>query len=300
MTKTKTFSAALAGLAMTAGLSALAFATGAAATEANPTSPYILLKSASMDQKYTAHVGVDSSHTVDAFSNGVTFSYQNATSTGAPIGGSNATVYTLFGFCVDVTHDMYVNQTLNYTYADSYNSSNSQPNDPLPTDFDSPTAHPISMAQLTQLNALIDTGWLLHEQELAHPTHTSDNDNIELQLAAIQAAIWHVEGAYVSIDNGSTTFAGSNFAGAISGSSTMSYAAYYADYSTGNFKDLGDADDTFYTIVQASPNYDDHQSFAVGWPRPGIPEPATWAMMLLGFGGLGAMLRARRARAALA
>jgi hypothetical protein len=27
----------------------------------------------------------------------------------------------------------------------------------------------------------------------------------------------------------------------------------------------------------------------------GVPEPATWAMMLIGFGGLGAMLRARRA-----
>jgi hypothetical protein len=27
---------------------------------------------------------------------------------------------------------------------------------------------------------------------------------------------------------------------------------------------------------------------------PGVPEPATWAMMLLGFGGLGAMLRSRR------
>jgi hypothetical protein len=31
----------------------------------------------------------------------------------------------------------------------------------------------------------------------------------------------------------------------------------------------------------------------------GVPEPSTWAMMLLGFGGLGAMLRSRR-RAALA
>ncbi|HEX2815867.1 MAG TPA: PEPxxWA-CTERM sorting domain-containing protein [Phenylobacterium sp.] len=31
-----------------------------------------------------------------------------------------------------------------------------------------------------------------------------------------------------------------------------------------------------------------------------VPEPATWAMMLAGFGGLGAMMRRRRARTALA
>jgi hypothetical protein len=33
---------------------------------------------------------------------------------------------------------------------------------------------------------------------------------------------------------------------------------------------------------------------------PGVPEPATWAMMLLGFGGLGATLRRRRAQAVAA
>ena len=32
----------------------------------------------------------------------------------------------------------------------------------------------------------------------------------------------------------------------------------------------------------------------------GVPEPAIWAMMLIGFGGLGAMLRRRRARTAFA
>ena len=32
----------------------------------------------------------------------------------------------------------------------------------------------------------------------------------------------------------------------------------------------------------------------------GVPEPGTWAMMLLGFGGLGAILRRRRGMAASA
>lgn len=34
--------------------------------------------------------------------------------------------------------------------------------------------------------------------------------------------------------------------------------------------------------------------------NPGVPEPATWAIMLMGFGGLGAAMRARRKQAATA
>jgi len=35
-----------------------------------------------------------------------------------------------------------------------------------------------------------------------------------------------------------------------------------------------------------------------GFVLPGVPEPATWGLMLVGFGGMGAMLRANRRRAA--
>jgi YD repeat-containing protein len=35
-------------------------------------------------------------------------------------------------------------------------------------------------------------------------------------------------------------------------------------------------------------------------PNTGIPEPATWAMMLIGFGGLGAMVRRHRRQSAMA
>jgi PEP-CTERM motif len=35
-------------------------------------------------------------------------------------------------------------------------------------------------------------------------------------------------------------------------------------------------------------------------PGPGVPEPATWAMMLVGFGGLGGLLRRRRSAAVAA
>jgi len=39
---------------------------------------------------------------------------------------------------------------------------------------------------------------------------------------------------------------------------------------------------------------------ATGFKTPGVPEPASWALMLMGFGGLGAALRAQRRRLATA
>jgi PEP-CTERM motif len=51
-----------------------------------------------------------------------------------------------------------------------------------------------------------------------------------------------------------------------------------------------------------SDNHTVAESFrtVTGNPLPGVPEPATWAMMLLGFGGAGALLRQQRRRAAFA
>ncbi len=37
-----------------------------------------------------------------------------------------------------------------------------------------------------------------------------------------------------------------------------------------------------------------HDGLAIGDLSGGVPEPATWAMMLIGFGGMGAVMRSRR------
>jgi hypothetical protein len=51
------------------------------------------------------------------------------------------------------------------------------------------------------------------------------------------------------------------------------------------------------SISWTNPTREDYYAFTVGNV---VPEPAAWALMLLGFGGLGATLRQRRARTAAA
>jgi hypothetical protein len=56
--------------------------------------------------------------------------------------------------------------------------------------------------------------------------------------------------------------------------------------------------DNFFVTTLDSPGVLDHSSFTyslVSNLPPAVPEPATWGLMLVGFGGLGAMLRRRRA-----
>lgn len=289
MFRNETVGRVLKGAALAAGLAAMGFASQASATEANPTGAQIHLTGSSMDTAYTANVGTTPSNRVDAYSNGVTFSYQNVNDITHTV--TNPTVYTLFGFCVDITHDMTLGG-LNLVYSDNFGVNAVA--DPLPTDFHGGVISPTTLSALTNL---IDTGWLLHESETGQSA--SYVNNVELQLAAIQAAIWQVEGGSVSL-NGGTATAGANVGGAIAGNSALTYSQYFNNYATGAYHSLADANDKFYTIVQVNP-YDGHQSFAVGWPIPGVPEPTTWAMMLTGFFGMGSMLRSRRklARAAI-
>ena len=52
------------------------------------------------------------------------------------------------------------------------------------------------------------------------------------------------------------------------------------------------------SISWTNPNYEYFYGFTVG--SVGVPEPATWGMMIMGFGGIGALMRRRRTVAAAA
>ena len=263
-------SRALLGLAAAASLSVMAVAGHASAAQE------IKLENASMDTTYKAYVNGE--HVI---SNGVTFTVQDYNDPGHTNATSGPT-YDLFGFCVDIYHNITLGN-LNLIYQ---NNESLTVTDPLPTNF-GPTApaNVVSPTQLTALDKLIDTGWLLHQGE------TAGNQAVtELELAAIQAAIWKVENptANITIDSSQAN---------LKAGGTKTYSQLFNDYSNGIFDNpggnLADANDRFYTIVQVSP-YDGHQAFAIGWPLPGVPEPTTWAMMLTGFFGMGSVLRRQR------
>jgi PEP-CTERM motif len=55
------------------------------------------------------------------------------------------------------------------------------------------------------------------------------------------------------------------------------------------------------TITTTDANYDySIDDIGFNQPTPGVPEPATWAMFLVGFGGIGLMMRNARRKGAVA
>jgi hypothetical protein len=245
------------------GLAAIA-AAATAISVASPASAitYVKLISDSMNTTFQANI---SGHG-NVYSNGVTFQAQASTAGGVTSGP----VFDLFGFCVDVYHNIGLG-SLGYVYASNQDLSIVNP---LPTDFG---GNVVSPTQLSQITNLVNTGYYLHQNEVLTNNFSFDT---EMRLAAIQAAIWKIEVPSKTLSVLSANLNASQF---------TSYQNYFNDYASGNYTPLGDANDRFYVIADGA-----HQSFGIAWPIAGVPEPGTWLMMILGFGGVGAALRRRR------
>ena len=79
---------------------------------------------------------------------------------------------------------------------------------------------------------------------------------------------------------------GGNFSNAANGNQSSAGT-------NGLFTVWGDAGETFTSItLQSTRNSFEIDNLAIG--NTAVPEPATWALMIMGFGGAGAMLRRRR------
>lgn len=253
---------AFKGAAAAAGLAFAALASPAfALTE-------IHITNTAMNTHYTATIHYAAGGSETAYSNGVDFTAYN-------VGGNPADTFDLFGFCIDVFHNISLGHQ-NLTYESTYN-------DPaytdLPTtDFGNP-ALTLSEDQRKRISSLVDIGFILHRDNPGNAT-------VNLQTAAIQAAIWDTilsvpghDRGYVTVNNGG--------AHATPGGET--FQQYFDYYRTTPLS--GDR------IFEIYDKYHDpsHQAFAVGWPQDAVPEPASWALMILGFGAAGAVLRRRQA-----
>ena len=123
---------------------------------------------------------------------------------------------------------------------------------------------PLSKLQRNKISSLVNYGTWLY-----------GNGGTSNQMAALQGAIWRIENPAYTITGGNT------------GIQTL-MAQYAADaavvYRVGRMH-------TIFNVARKT------QGFAVG---DGVPEPATWLTLLVGFGGLGAMARRARQRTVLA
>lgn len=269
-------SRSIKALAAAASLGVMAAAGHASASQE------IKISNVAMDTKYEANIAGFGA----AYSNGVQFTAKfYAPGNPTNIGAVGTAVPDLFGFCIDIYHEIGLGSQSLF-----YNDNQGAP-DPLATDNG---GNPLSLVQQNALTNLVDTGYILHQQENA-----SNHAFTEMQLAAIQAAIWEVEVPTVIVHGHTTTTVTLVNGGQKVAGHTETYQQLFNNYVAGNYVSLADANDRVYTITDL--NHPAHQTFAIGWPVAGVPEPATWAMMLTGFFGMGSVLRRqRKARLAVA
>jgi len=253
--------------ALRAVLPAAAFACSLAMADPGQAAAYFF-QSDSMDTSRTAHIYGPGGYAEYAYIGPVKFHVFEGTGA-TPATGATSDGFDLVGFCVDIFHDISLG-TLNLKYDDSYDlTTNSRY---LTTTPFTPTATPLSQSQIVQVGRLVNYGELLY-------AHGPNNATTVNKLAGLQGAIWQVINPGYTVVSGNAALDG--YIAAYTGPDYFASLTGYGTVHSGA------------TFLSETGKYGTslaHQSFAFG----AVPEPATWALMIGGFGVMGALLRRQR------
>jgi hypothetical protein len=168
-------------------------------------------------------------------------------------------VETVYAFCIDATHQIGASET-----ALSYQEI------PLTSDtFGTPGGTPLSTMQIEEIGALANYG-----AGIAGGAPSASED---AQLAAVQDAIWDIEYPV-----------GSGFSFTPTDARVNAYVTADVAYAQANaLRTTSGVTALIPTTGGAT------QGFVIGGGS-GVPEPASWALMILGMSGIGAVVRRRR------
>jgi hypothetical protein len=209
--------------------------------------------------------------------NGTTYTDQSEWAT--PVSLTNtSTGSTIWVFCVDLFHTVNIGGGQILTYGTQPLTTDNNPAAGAGT----PNPPP---AGLVHLGFGISDYTSAVIQDLAHTGFTGISGALSaIQESEIQGAIWAVEyGLTVTSTNGDAAF---------NQAILDAIATAQADVNSGL---------PVLNLANEVHNLDDSQSFVNngGNLTTGIPEPSTWAMMILGFFGVGFMAYRRKSRTSL-
>jgi hypothetical protein len=199
---------------------------------------------------------------------------------------ASANTFNFLGFCVDVFDSISIGvntpSTLNLAYHDGPLVDNGEHGATQAAAF-----RTLTTTDKNQISALVNYGTnLWNTDTLTDPTHTHMSNTLINQLGGVQGAIWKIENPTFTIVGATSPYGGTGNAAAVTSYiNTYSSAAFLSTLTTGHMDVVFDS------------NLPLHQAFAFATT---VPEPSTWAMMILGLGAVGVALRRRRAQAAFA
>jgi hypothetical protein len=146
---------------------------------------------------------------------------------------------------------------------------------------------------------LTDPPWNVHNDELASAHAEPFFGNFDYAID------W--DGTFLNAQHPGNGFPSSNGCLTTCGIQTLSFTVTPHNGTTALTPDftVKNGQNIYFTVDVAGYNPTTHTVINTGHvgatlAPAAVPEPATWAMMLVGFGGLGALLRRRRQAAALA